>query len=123
MSKDLLTLSGHANPVYSAEFSPDGQSIVTASGDNTAKVWDARTDEEMATLVGHATTVFSAVFSPDGRSIVTASKDGILKTFKTAPWRIEDLRAETKSAAEPDGGWGSLDEEWQTRFKVWKRQR
>jgi len=28
--------------VYSAAFSPDGTRIVTASGDNTARTWDAR---------------------------------------------------------------------------------
>ena len=37
---DLLTLRGHTNVVWSAAFSPDGSRILTASWDDTAKVWD-----------------------------------------------------------------------------------
>jgi WD40 repeat protein len=32
---------GHENYVSSAAFSPDGARIVTASSDNTARIWDA----------------------------------------------------------------------------------
>src|SRR5262249_53785830 len=34
-------LKGHIEPVLSAAFSADGVRIVTASGDKTARVWDA----------------------------------------------------------------------------------
>lgn len=37
---DLVTLSGHESWVSSASFSPDGSKVVTASGDNTARIWD-----------------------------------------------------------------------------------
>ena len=33
----------HEGPVYSAQFSPDGQQVVTASYDNTARLWDVLT--------------------------------------------------------------------------------
>lgn len=36
-----LSLSGHENFVCSAAFIPDGAHIVTASGDKTARIWDA----------------------------------------------------------------------------------
>ncbi|WP_143288134.1 WD40 repeat domain-containing protein, partial [Calothrix rhizosoleniae] len=35
----LQTLQGHQGRVYYASFSPDGQRIVTASSDKTARVW------------------------------------------------------------------------------------
>lgn len=35
-----LTLEGHTGSVHSASFSPDGQRIVSASEDNTIKIWD-----------------------------------------------------------------------------------
>ncbi|BAZ54930.1 WD-40 repeat-containing protein [Calothrix sp. NIES-4105] len=38
----LTTLTGHTDTVYNANFSPDGKTIVTASDDNTAKVWQWR---------------------------------------------------------------------------------
>jgi WD40 repeat protein len=71
----LQTLQGHAGPVSSAVFSPDGLLIVTASEDNTAKVWVTRTGQCIRTLQGHTRPVSSAEFSPDGLLIVTASLD------------------------------------------------
>ena len=61
---DLLTLKGHTGAVTSASFSPDGSRIVTASGDKTAKVWDARTGAEVLTLKGHTSVVYVGVVQP-----------------------------------------------------------
>ena len=44
--------SAMAAAVTAAAFSPDGTRIVTASQDNTARVWDATTGKELARL-GH----------------------------------------------------------------------
>ncbi|MCW3060130.1 MAG: hypothetical protein JWQ02_1951, partial [Capsulimonas sp.] len=67
-------LTGHTDSVTSASFSPDGFRIVTASADNTARVWNAATGKEMFELVGHSDLLNSASFSPDGLRIVTASR-------------------------------------------------
>ena len=50
----------------SAVYSPDGSSVLTASGDGTARIWDAESGEELVTLSGHTDCVTSAVYSPDG---------------------------------------------------------
>ena len=60
--------------VLSVIFSPDGQTIATASADNTVKLWD-REGRELLTLSGHTSWVFSVSFSPDGKTIATASRD------------------------------------------------
>ena len=60
----LVVQMGHDGPVGSARFSPDGKKIVTASYDETAKVWDAATGKELVTLKGHTHWVRSASFSP-----------------------------------------------------------
>ncbi len=52
-------------------FSPDGARFASASGDNTARVWDARSGQELLILKGHTSAVTSVVFSPDGRRIAT----------------------------------------------------
>jgi hypothetical protein len=67
--------------VNTAAFSPDGTRIVTASGDHTAKVWNARTGSLLLELKGHASGVTSEGFSPDGTRIVTASGDRTLKVW------------------------------------------
>ena len=74
----------------SAAFSPDGSRIVTASLDQTARIWDAASGKEIAVLRGHKNPVNYAAFSPDGSRIVTASDD------KTA--RIWDASLETMPA-------------------------
>ena len=36
----IRRLAGHTSGVYAAAFSPDGQRIYSASGDNSLRVWD-----------------------------------------------------------------------------------
>ena len=42
---------------------------LTASGDKTARLWEAASGEELAVLRGHEGAVCSAVFSPDGARV------------------------------------------------------
>jgi len=78
---ELKTLRGHIGGVTSVAFSPDGQWILTGSGDGTAKVWDASTGQERLTLKGHGAGIVSVAFSPDGRRILTGSDDGTAKVW------------------------------------------
>jgi WD40 repeat protein len=73
--QESSVFSGHTSAVYTAEFSPDGNLVVTASADNTARIWDAHTFQELLVLQGHGDGVLSAVFSPDGNRVLTASRD------------------------------------------------
>jgi glycosyltransferase involved in cell wall biosynthesis len=45
--------------------------VVTASGDGTARVWDAESVKEIAVLKGHTLGVRSAAFSGDSKGVVT----------------------------------------------------
>jgi WD40 repeat protein len=74
----------HGGPVYVASFSADGKRIVTASGDKTARVWDAATGHLTATLAGHSGPVNDAAFSSDGNDVVTASDDGTARVWNAA---------------------------------------
>src|SRR5256886_2204682 len=65
----------HKDVVYSAQFSPDGRRIVTASWDKTARLWDAASGKPVGEPMKHEDEVNSAQFSPDGQRVVTASGD------------------------------------------------
>jgi WD40 repeat protein len=57
-----------------AEFSPNGNLLVTASDDHDGRVWDVGTGRLLHVLRGHFFPVRSASFSSNNRWIVTASQ-------------------------------------------------
>ncbi|MGA2247024.1 MAG: protein kinase [Verrucomicrobiota bacterium] len=75
-----LTLK-HKGWVLSAQFSPDGRRMVTASADYTARVWDAQTGQLLTKPLQHRDSVNYAQFSPDGQRIVTASADNTAQVW------------------------------------------
>src|SRR6266704_3291680 len=79
----IRTLGGHTDVVYGCAISPAGDTIVSASDDQTLKVWDALTGEEQRTLRGHTDSVRGCTFSPDGNTIVSASSDHTIKIWNT----------------------------------------
>jgi WD40 repeat protein len=47
----LAALQGHSDTVWSAMFSPDGQYILTASLDQTARIWRVLTLDDMKKIL------------------------------------------------------------------------
>ncbi|WP_237396467.1 CHAT domain-containing protein [Okeania sp. KiyG1] len=71
----LAIFVGHQDDINSVKFSPDGNYILTASDDKTARLWD-REGNPLATLQ-HDHKVKDAKFSPNGNQIITVSYVGI----------------------------------------------
>ncbi|MCA9186751.1 MAG: WD40 repeat domain-containing protein [Pirellulaceae bacterium] len=69
------SFTGHEEYVYDISFSPDGNSLVTASGDNTAIIWELATRKPRHVL-RHEGAVYTAEVSPDGNLAATGTSDG-----------------------------------------------
>ncbi|MGI9382215.1 MAG: TIR domain-containing protein [Methyloligellaceae bacterium] len=78
-----LSFRTHRDTVFSAALSPDGRTVVTASADRTARLWNLRTRTELRVLTGHLDDVHSATFSPDGARVATTSGDGTTRIWWT----------------------------------------
>jgi WD40 repeat protein len=87
-------LEGHTGAVLSANFSNDGSKIVTASNDNTARVWDSK-GNLLAELKGHTGQVWSANFNNDGSKIVTASNDSTARVWDSKGNLLAELKGHT----------------------------
>jgi WD domain, G-beta repeat len=82
-----LELIGHAGTVLDVRFSPDGETLATASADGTARIWSAESGVPIATLFGHGNWVTRLAFSPDGSTLATASDDRTVRLWEAATGR------------------------------------
>ncbi|NOL39596.1 hypothetical protein HPO96_04990 [Kribbella sandramycini] len=68
-------LIGHKDPISELAFSPDGNTLATASRDQSVVLWDTQQRTRRATLTAHATWLRAVEFSPDGRVLATGGDD------------------------------------------------
>ncbi len=69
-------LVGHQGAIYSSCFNPAGDRLATGGFDNTTRIWDTSTGEEVLTLRSHVYAVYGACFDGSGRTLLTISGDG-----------------------------------------------
>ena len=70
-----------ASPASSPSANTITSRIVSGSSDETLKVWDAASGDELLTLRGHDGRVECVAFSPDGNQVVSGSHDMTLKIW------------------------------------------
>jgi WD40 repeat protein len=103
-------LRGHTARVVEAAFAPDGRTVVTASADGSARIWDADSGEQLHVLREHERAVESTAFSPDGNQVVTASWDETARIWDAGSGEeLHVLRGHSGRVVgavfSPDGRW------------------
>jgi WD40 repeat protein len=90
---ELLYSVQHEAPSYTGitAWSPDGTRLLTGGGhdeegakDNTVRVWDGETGEELLVISGHTKSVWPGSWSPDGKRVVTFSNDGTVRVWDSS---------------------------------------
>jgi WD40 repeat protein len=112
------TLTGHSTKVdeygnikgsvSSVAFSPDGKTVASGSLDDTIKMWNVATGQEINTLKGYSYPVISVAFSPDGKTLASGGWDDTIKIWHVATGQeINTLKGHSSSdnsvAFSPDG--------------------
>ena len=80
MKANIFTFGGHLKDkeIFTVHFSPDGKSVVSASKDNTVKIWDVNTGRCRLTITGKSDFHTSASYSPNGKYLALASRDNFI---------------------------------------------
>jgi WD40 repeat protein len=97
----VLTLAGHTDRVWSVAFSPDGERLVSASSDGTARVWDV-SDELYAQQYVHDGAVTGIAFSGDSAHLATTSRaENVVRVWSVVSGKREwQLPIETQPVNE-----------------------
>jgi WD40 repeat protein len=102
---------------------PDGRLASASSGDNTVRLWDTNTGNEVARLVGHRKEVSALAALPDGR-LASGSDDMTIRVWDTKTG-AELVRCEGHQgavhalAALPDGHFASGSGFGDQTIRVW----
>jgi hypothetical protein len=100
--------SGHEGWVTSVAFAPDGRTALSGSSDNTLKLWDLASGQNLRSFTGHTDELISVAFAPDGRTALSGGSDNTLKLWDVASGReIRSFTGHTNTvtsiAFAPDG--------------------
>jgi WD40 repeat protein len=98
----LNQLWTHDSFVRSAEFSPDGERVISVGWDGMAKVWNTHDGRPVLAPMRTGTQLENGIFTPDGKRILTMDIDGKVGLWNAATG--EGLATLPTSAY-----WGALD--------------
>ncbi len=83
-AREVQSLRGHSANVKDAVFSPDGGRLATASVDQTIRIWDLATGQEILKLSGDP-KVYTVRFVAGGRRLIGASADRTIRVWDATP--------------------------------------
>jgi WD40 repeat protein len=85
-------LKGHTGYIWCVAFTPDGRKLLSGSGghwngkwkpsdDNTIRIWDTETMQELGQLRGHSEAVIRLRITPDGTRVISSSRDNTVRVW------------------------------------------
>ncbi|KAJ2007273.1 Chromatin assembly factor 1 subunit [Coemansia thaxteri] len=80
--RPVSMLRGSLADICDLAWSPDGNFLVSASVDNTARIWDAREARCLQVLADHTHYVQGVVWDPLGEFVATQSSDRSLRVYR-----------------------------------------
>jgi WD40 repeat protein len=90
----LSTLEGHARWVMAVAVTPDSRRVVSASVDQTLRLWDLEGGKEVATFTGES-GINSCAVSPDGQTIIAGEYSGqvhLLRLVEADPQSLKPTK-------------------------------
>ncbi|XP_070843823.1 denticleless protein homolog [Chaetodon trifascialis] len=74
----------HENAVFDIAWVPGEPHLVTASGDQTARLWDVKSGELLGSFKGHLCSLKSVAFTPQEKAVFcTGARDGNIMVWDT----------------------------------------
>jgi WD40 repeat protein len=77
-------LMRHGGFVSALAFTRDGNTLISASGDNLIRLWDPATGKERRRLEGHTAAVLSLALAPDGKRLASGGADRTVRLWDLA---------------------------------------
>jgi mono/diheme cytochrome c family protein len=85
--KQTRDIGGFGGTVFKLLYTPDGQSLLTASGDKTVGVFKAN-GSQVRKLQGHNDWVYTVAVSRDGKTVASGSWDGEVRLWNLADGKL-----------------------------------
>lgn len=74
--------TGHTAAIYGVSVIPTGELIATGGADDTVRIWDTATGDQVALLEGHSKSVNDVAFGPNGDWLVSVSADRTTRLWR-----------------------------------------
>lgn len=126
----VTALAGHTSDIYDLLLLRDGRTLVTASADETVRLWNLDTGALLRTLDQHTNVVKALAVSPDQAILVTTGDDrslrfwalpdgqplGTINNAHTIPMTALEVSNNGRILASADGGgsiklWALIDDQ------------